>query len=77
MRSFIQKANALALASLALVASPAFAGGGGGIDYSILVDAIDFSTVSGAVMGAAAALAAVFIIILGVRLVLRFVRSGG
>lgn len=67
-----------AFAALALLAvGPlALAGGGGGTDYSELVDAVDFSTVATGVLGVAAALIVVYITIKGVKLMMGFVRGG-
>lgn len=52
-----------------------------GVDYSALVEAVDFETVAAGVLGVAAALITVYIVIKGVRLVMGFVRgeeaSGG
>lgn len=54
----------------------ALAGGGGGTDYSDLVEAVDFATVSTGVLGVAAALITVYITIKGVKLMMGFVRGG-
>jgi len=54
----------------------ALAGGESGTDYSELVEAVDFSTVSTGVLGVAAALIVVYITIKGVKLMMGFVRGG-
>lgn len=56
--------------------SGAFAGGEGGLDYGSLTDAISFDEVGPAVLTAAGALVALYVIILGIRLIVRFVKSG-
>lgn len=61
---------------LAAFAPQAFASGGGGVDYSDLLDAIDFSTIATGVVGAGAALVAVYLAIKGVKLIVGFVRGG-
>lgn len=67
----------LATGAALVAASPfALAGGGGGVDYSALVAAVDFETVADGVLGVAAALITVYIVIKGVRLVMGFVRGG-
>lgn len=45
-------------------------------DYSDLVEAVDFATVSTGVLGVAAALITVYITIKGVKLMMGFVRGG-
>lgn len=60
----------------ATFAPQAFAGGGGGVDYSDLLDAIDFSTIATGLIGAGAALVAVYLAIKGVKLIVGFVRGG-
>jgi hypothetical protein len=72
MTTFKQKIQrALALVGLSAVGSAAFAGGGG-TDYSTLVAAVDFATVSTGVLGVAAALIVVYITIKGVKLMMGF-----
>lgn len=60
---------------LAVVGAPAMAGGGGGLDYSTLTDAINFDDVGPAVLAGAAALVALYVIIKGVKLIIAFARS--
>lgn len=59
----------------ATFAPQAFAGGGG-VDYSDLLDAIDFSTIATGLIGAGAALVSVYLAIKGVKLIVGFVRGG-
>lgn len=78
MKHLNVKSRLVAVAALlaASVTPAAFAGGGGGTDYSELVDAVDFSTVATGVLGVAAALIVVYITIKGVKLMMGFVRGG-
>lgn len=62
------------LAALSLALIPGFALAG--TDYSDLVEAVDFATVSTGVLGVAAALITVYITIKGVKLMMGFVRGG-
>lgn len=72
----VNKSRLLTGAALLAVGPLALAGGGGGTDYSDLVDAVDFSTVATGVLGVAAALITVYITIKGVKLMMGFVRGG-
>lgn len=69
------KIGAVALLG-AMVAGNALAGGEGGLDYGALTDSISFDEVGPAVLTAAGALVALYVIILGIRLIVRFVKSG-
>lgn len=76
---FKKKMSAAVLAvaaMLAVGAAPAMASGGGGVDYSDLLEAIDFGTIATGVVGAGAALVAVYLAIKGVRLIIGFVKGG-
>lgn len=70
------KSRALVAVSLLAVGPLALAGGDGGVDYSGLLEAIDFGTIATGVIGAAAGLVGVYLAIKGVRLIIGFVRGG-
>lgn len=76
MKHAFSKIRALALGAALLAVGPLALAGGGGTDYSELVDAVDFSTVATGVLGVAAALIVVYITIKGVKLMMGFVRGG-
>lgn len=73
VKKFMQR-SVLLSGLLALVAAPAaFAGG---VDYSTLLSAIDFGDIATGVVGAGAALVAVYLAIKGVKIIVGFVRGG-
>lgn len=76
MKTLKRLKNALVVAAVsALAPVAAFAGGGGGIDYSVITDAVDFGDMSTVVLAVAGALAGIYVIIKGVKIALSFVRG--
>jgi len=65
----------LALAVLLAASGAAQAGGGGGADYSDMLEAIDFTTIATGVVGAGAAILAVYLAIKGVRIIVSLVKG--
>lgn len=76
MKKMLARTLGMSTLVMAAFAPQAFASGGGGVDYTDLLEAIDFGTIATGVVGAGAALVAVYLAIKGVRLIIGFVRGG-
>lgn len=75
MKKVLARTLGMSTMVAALFSAPAMAGGTGGVDYSTMLDAIDFSAISTGLVGAGAAIVLLYLAIKGVKLIAGFVRG--